>query len=138
MLVLAVDLDEVVAEPLEQRHRDRRVVDEGAVAAGARELAADEELAVAGGSPASSRTPPPASRAPTSKRASTVAVSASAADHVGLRARAAHEEDGVDQDRLAGARLAGEDVEPARELDGGALDHGEVPDAQLAQHRAEG
>src|SRR5215470_6855050 len=46
VLVLAVDLDQVIAEALEQRDRDRRVVDEGAVAAGARELPAHDQLPV--------------------------------------------------------------------------------------------
>ena len=46
VLVLAVDLDELVAEPLEQPDRHRRVVDEGAVASGASELPPHDELAV--------------------------------------------------------------------------------------------
>ena len=46
MLVLAVYLDEVIAEPFEQTDRHRGVVDEGAVAARAGELAAHEDLAV--------------------------------------------------------------------------------------------
>jgi hypothetical protein len=46
VLVLAVDFDEMVAEPLEQRDRDGRVVDERAVASRARELAPHEDLAV--------------------------------------------------------------------------------------------
>jgi hypothetical protein len=55
-------------------------------------------------------------------------------DDVGLGAGAAHEEDGVDEDGLAGARFAGEDVEAGREDDGDVLDDGEVADPQLAQH----
>src|SRR5260370_247552 len=51
VLVLAVDLDEVVAEPLEQRHGHRRVVDAGPIAAPARELAAHDELALLEGQP---------------------------------------------------------------------------------------
>src|SRR5437016_10220334 len=44
VLVLAVDLQEVIADPLQQGERDRRIVDEGPVTARARELASDEEL----------------------------------------------------------------------------------------------
>ena len=46
MLVLAVDLNEGVAQPLEEADRDRRVVHERAMPAAARELAADDHLAV--------------------------------------------------------------------------------------------
>ena len=45
VLVLAVDLEQVVAETLEEGERDGRVVDERPVPSRARELAADEELA---------------------------------------------------------------------------------------------
>src|SRR2546428_160202 len=46
VLVLAVDLDERVAEALEQADRHRRVVDERAVTAAARELATHHDLAL--------------------------------------------------------------------------------------------
>src|SRR2546422_217484 len=46
VLVLAVDLDERVSEALEQADRHRRVVDERAVAAAARELATHHQLAL--------------------------------------------------------------------------------------------
>src|SRR5947199_7122728 len=43
VLVLTVYLDQVIAEALEQADGHRRVIDEGAVAAGARKLAADHQ-----------------------------------------------------------------------------------------------
>ncbi len=49
VLVLAVDLDEVIAESLQERDRHRRIVDERAMPSGARQLAADDDLSVVGG-----------------------------------------------------------------------------------------
>ncbi len=57
------------------------------------------------------------------------------ADEVRLGAGTADEEEGVDDDGLAGPRLAGEDVQAWREDDARLLQPGQVPDGELAQHR---
>ena len=53
------------------------------------------------------------------------------------RARAKQQSDGFDEDRLAGARFARQDVQAGLELDLDAVDDGEVFDAQVAQHGGE-
>ena len=136
VLLLAVDLDEVVAQPLEEPDRHRRVVGEGAMAPRAAELAPQDELAVVEGEP----------RLVEQRRHRAPGLDVEdrldrrrlglRADDVALGAGAADEEDRVDQHGLAGARLAAEHVEPGRQRHGDGLDHGEVADAQLPQHRA--
>ena len=93
VLVLTVHLDELIAQALEQRHRDRRVVDERPMPARARELAPDEDLAVADGSPASSSDRAAAAPARHLEARFDRRRVGVGADDVGLRARAAHEED---------------------------------------------
>ena len=135
MLVLAVHLHERVAEPLEEADRDRRVVDEGAMAAATRELAADHDLAVLHGQSRLIEHGRHAAIGHGEHRLDGGGLGVGA-NHIGLRARAAYQENRVDQDGLAGAGLAGEDVEAGGEGDGDVLDHREVPDPQLAQHPA--
>ena len=111
MLVLAVQLDEVLAEALEQTDRRRRVVHVDAVPSGAEDLALDDELAVArrvAGLLETARRPgPPGPRRTRPGRCNVLAGS----DQIGMRARAEHEQDRVDQDGLARARLPGQHVE---------------------------
>ena len=133
MLVLAVHLYERVAEPLEEADRDRRVVDEGAMAAATRELAADHDLAVLHSQPRLVEHGRHAAVGHGEHRLDGGGLGVGA-NHIGLRARTAHQENRVDQDGFAGAGLAGEDVEAGGEGDGDVLDHREVPDPQLAQH----
>ncbi len=132
LLVLAVHVDEVIAEALQQPHRHRRVVDERAVAPGARELSADHQLAVLGRQP----------RRVQDGRDPRIAVDVEHGfhhghigvrpDHVGLGSRAPNEENRVDKDGFAGAGLAGEDVEPRFERNGRRLDDRDIADPQLA------
>ena len=55
-------------------------------------------------------------------------------DQVGGRAAAEQQADGLDEDRLAGAGLPGQDVEAGLELDLDGLDDRQVPDAEEAEH----
>ena len=59
------------------------------------------------------------------------------ADQVARRAAAEQQADRFDQDRLAGAGLAGQDVEAGVELDLDRVDDREVLDAEEAEHRKE-
>ena len=72
---------------------------------------------------------------PRSKMASIVAASSPGADEVGRRAAAEEQADRFDEDRLAGAGFAGEDVEAGLELDLDGVDDREVADAEEAKHR---
>ena len=56
------------------------------------------------------------------------------ADEVAGGAAAEQQADGLDEDGLAGAGLAGQDVEAGVELDLDRVDDREVPDAQEAKH----
>ena len=137
VLLLAVHLDEVVSETLEQSDRHGRVVDECAVSAGARELSTDQQLAVLQGDTGFLQDRP-RWRAGGDGEARLDGRSVGIAPNdIGLRACAAYQQEGVDQDGLAGAGLAGEHVEPRSKLDGRAFDDGEVLDAQLSQHLEE-
>src|SRR2546425_838737 len=133
VLVLAVDLDERVPEALEQADRHRRVVDERAVAAAARELATHHDLALLHRESRLVERGRHAAVGHGEHRFHGGALGVGA-DHVGRGAAAARQEEGVDQDGLAGAGLAGEDVEAGGEGDGNVLDDREVSDPQLAQH----
>jgi hypothetical protein len=56
------------------------------------------------------------------------------AQHLGAHAAAQHQVEGVHQDRLAGARLAGEDVQAGAEPHLHRVDDGEAGDSQGGQH----
>ena len=112
VLVLAVELDEQLAEALEEPHRRGAVVDEDPVPARAPELALDARAGRrSGGCPASSSSAATGPDASTSKTASTTRRLLARADQIGLGAGADDEQEGVDHDGLAGAGLAGEHVE---------------------------
>src|SRR5258708_33694766 len=57
------------------------------------------------------------------------------ANHRAVAPAADQQLDGVDQDRLSGAGLAGEDAEAGAELQRDVLDDHEIPDYESAQHR---
>ncbi len=135
MLVLAVHLHEVVAQPLEERDGDGRVVDERTMAARATELTPRHQHAVVGREPRLvERRGHGAARLDVEDRLDRRGVGV-APDHVRLGARPEDQQDRVDEHRLSGAGFAGQDVEPRAELHGDALDDGEVSDAKLAEHR---
>ena len=56
------------------------------------------------------------------------------ADEIGLGASAAHQQEGVDDDGLAGAGLPGEDVQAGSEDDARFLEDRQVSNGELAQH----
>jgi len=58
-------------------------------------------------------------------------------NEIARRARAEQKADRFDEDRFAGARFAGQDVEPSVEIDLDAFDDREVLNAQEAQHERE-
>src|SRR3989441_259892 len=135
VLVLAVHLHEVVAQALEERDGDGRVVDEGTMAARATELTPRHKHAVVGREPRLvERRGHGAARLDVEDRLDRRGVGV-APDHVRLGARPEDQQDRVDEHRLSGAGFAGQDVEPRAELHGDALDDGEVSDAKLAEHR---
>src|SRR5213083_2045158 len=130
VLVLAVHLHEVVAQPLEERDGDGRVVDERTMAARATELTPRHQHAFVGREPRLvERRGHGAARLDVEDRLDRRGVGV-APDHVRLGARPEDQQDRVDEHRLSGAGFAGQDVEPRAELHGDALDDGEVSDAK--------
>src|SRR3989441_23868 len=124
VLVLAVHLHEVVAQALEERDGDGRVVDEGTMAARATELTPRHKHAVVGREPRLvERRGHGAARLDVEDRLDRRGVGV-APDHVRLGARPEDQQDRVDEHRLSGAGFAGQDVEPRAELHGDALDDG--------------
>ena len=118
MFVLAVQHDERRTEIAERGGGGERVVDEGAAASLTRDFAADDHLGAVGalengldGGEVLAR-----------------------ADEVGARASTDEQTDRVDEDGLARARLAGNDVEAGFELHLELIDHGEMANPEKTQH----
>ncbi len=117
----------------QQSQGRRLVVDEDAVAAGAADLAAHHQLLVAALEPGLLERRPDRvvgahEGAGDGERLGV------GADEVGRRARAGEQRERVDDDRLAGARLAGQDVPARLELDARLGENGEVLDVEMAEH----
>ncbi len=98
MLMLAVDLHEEVAQPLEEAHGGRGIVDEHAVTARAGEFALHDQLAVPGGMArllqSGGERP---RRGNVEDRLDRGGIRAGA-DEIGLGTTTPHEEKGVDDD----------------------------------------
>ena len=135
LLVLAVDLDQQVAELAEQPAAHRLVVDEGARAAVGGEHPAQHQIvpgidAVLGQQGRYRRL---AGRA--EDRADR-RLRGTRADQLPIRPAAERQPERVEQDRLAGAGLAGQHAQPALELEVEALDQDDVADREAGQHGA--
>ena len=111
MLVLAVELDEQVAQALEEPHGRGAVVDEDAVPARSPELALDDELAVLEPVAGFVEQGGDRTRPVDVEEGLHDGALLAGADQLRLRARADDEQDRVDQDGLAGSGLAGQHVE---------------------------
>ena len=117
--MLSVEVHEGAEAFLERGGRDELVVEERAAAALGRNLAPDDDLTAVG------RLEDRLDRGR----------GLAGADEVGRRAAADEQTNRLDDDRLAGARLAREDVEAGLELDLERLDDGQMPNAQKPDHR---
>ncbi|MEZ4369011.1 MAG: hypothetical protein R2939_22430 [Kofleriaceae bacterium] len=141
VLVLAREVDQHRAELGQPRRRRQRAVDVGPAAATALDGAAHEHLVgaavVEGGRQAGAVEDPAHPRREVGRhledRLDHRLVGAGARD-VGRRPPAAQQVDGLDDERLAGAGLAGEDVEALAQLDGDVGQDGEVGDAEVSEH----
>ncbi len=134
VLVLAVHLDEMVAQPLQERHGHRRIVHEGAVAARTDQLPSDDDLPVLGPEPRLLQDLPGGAARVHGEHALDPCDLRVAPDGVGLGACTPQEEHGIDEDGLARPRLAGQDVQARGEWHGDVLDHGQVTNTKLAEH----
>ncbi len=133
VIVLAVDLDQRAADLAEQRGGDRLVVDEGAAAAiGALHTAQDQvalriEAAVA-------EEPAGGVVIRHGEDGGDVALPHAGADQRGIAARAQREGERIQQDRLAGAGLAGEHRHSRPEVHAQPVDDDDVADGEGDQH----
>ena len=119
VLVLAVKVDEAGGQVAQRGGRREGAVDERAAAALRGDLAADEQFV--------------ARRLVLEDRLERGAVLARP-DEVGRGAAAEEQADRLDEDRLAGAGFAGQDVEARAELDLDRFDDGQVSDGEEPEH----
>ena len=137
LLELALDLDQAVAELAQQPDTRRRIVDKGAAAAVGREQPAqDDRLAVAvepglaqdrmGGMVASDR-----------ELGRYRGLLGPGAHEPGLRAAAERQTQRVQQDRLAGAGLAGQHAQPRAKGEREPIDQHDIANGQAEQHGAD-
>ena len=130
LFVLPIDLHEGVAELREQGEGRRRAVDVDAPLPRAGEMAADEDLvAVVEPERLAQRV-----RDGALEQSFDHGLVGVGADEVGAAARAAQQRQRLQEDALAGAGLAADDVEALAEAERHFVDDRDLADAQLAQH----
>ena len=131
--MLAVDLDQRRAERLQRLHAHRLIVDEGAGAA-VGELHAAQDQRLVGGDVAFSQQC--ARRMPRRQleHRGDLALLGALAHQRGVAARAERQREGIEQDRLAGAGLAGQHGKARREIDVEPVDQNDVSDRKPGQH----
>ena len=136
MLVLAVELHQRVPQPLQEPHRGGSVIDEHAVPAGPCHLPLDHELAAQQRMAGCLEDPCHRAARPRLEESFHHRRLRAGSDEVGLRTCADDQQEGIDDDGLARARLAGEDVEARAEGHRHLLDDGKVAKPELGQHGA--
>jgi len=134
LLELALDLDQGLADAAQQGDADGLVVDEGAAAAVGAELAAQDDVAVVG------QTLFVEQRAHgmigvNGELGADACLLGARAEQLGIGAAAEGEAERIQQDRLAGAGLAGQHGEAGIDLEIQAVDEDDVADRQVQQHR---
>ena len=132
-VVLAVDLDERRAEALQGLHAHRLIVDEGAGAAVGELRAPQDQLTVRGDVMRRQQRPCRVLAGQLERRRHLTLLRA-LAHQARIAARAEREREGIEQDRLAGAGLAGQHREPGVEVDIEPIDQHDVADREAGQH----
>src|SRR5690606_35684941 len=134
MRVLTVNIDEQRADAPEVRERDRLIVHEGLRAA----LGADDPPQRAALLVIEAELLEPRERGVTGRafeQHADLGPLRAVTDDARVRPVAEREAERVDEDRLAGPGLAGDDGQAVAELDLDLVDHGEILDPDQAQHR---
>ena len=134
LVMLAVDLHQRRADGLERLHAHRLVVDQGARAPVGKLHAAQNQLVLGGNVVRSEHGVGRMLARHVEDRAHLPLLDA-VAHQAGVAAGAEREREGIEQDRLAGAGLAGEHREAGRELHVEALDQDDVADRKAGEHR---
>ena len=135
VVVLPVDLDKAGADPPQQPDRHRLVVEEGAAAAvGALDTAQDQVAIDV--DPRLGRDRTGGMVAAHVEHGRDIALGSPAADKAQIAAAAERERQRVEQDRLAGAGLAGEHREALRQRNVQRVDDDDVADREGGEHGA--
>ena len=134
LLELAFDLHQRLADAAEEGDADGLVVDEGAAAAVGAELAAEDDVAVVGqallveqrahGMVGGDR-----------ELGADAGLPGAGAEQLQVGAAAEGQAERIQEDRFAGARLAGQHGEAGIDLEIQAVDEDDVADRQVQQHR---
>ena len=133
IVMLAMDFDERRAEAFQHLHADRRVVDEGAGAAVGKLHAAQDQFVLGGNIVGGQQ------RARRMARRHVecgrhLSLLGALAHQRGVAARAERQRKGIEQDRLAGAGLAGEHRQAGRKIDIQPVDQDDVADRKPCEH----
>jgi hypothetical protein len=136
LVPLAVDAEEIGGEVREQAQRRGLVVHEDAVPAAPGDLPADEHLPALGFEPRLVEHLPPAIPLRLEHAGDGESLRPGP-HHLRARPRPGEERQRVDDDRLARARLTGQDVQPLSEFDRRFGQHGQVADVDLSEHRGQ-
>ena len=134
--VLAVDVDQSLAELAQQRGGGRVAIHQRARAPLGVDHPAQQHAARVAGELALGQ--PGVERLAAAEACADVGARRAFADHAGVGAPAHRQRQGVEQDRLARAGLAGEHREARAELDVERIDDDEVAKSQREQHRGAG
>jgi len=134
IIVLAVDLDQRGTERAQHLHADRLVVDEGAGAAVGKLHAAQDQL-VLGRDVVRRQNRVRRMVAGNVEGGGDLPLLHALAHQSGVAAGAKRQREGVEQDRLARAGLAGEHRQAGGEIDIEPLDQDDIADGQAGEHR---
>ena len=137
MRVLAVEVDEPLAQLLQLRERGGAAVDPRAALALRVEHAAQQHVAVVGRDALLRQPGADAGRVRDRELGGELGARRARAELAHLETVAEQQAQRVEQDRLARAGFAGEHREARRELDVERLDDDEIADGQRAQHRGQ-
>ena len=133
LLVLAMDLDQQLADPAQQPAADRLIVDERPRAAVGGEHAAQHQVVLGLDAVLAEQRRRRRVGGRREHRADR-GLRRTLADQRPIGPATQREAEGVEQDRLAGAGLAGQHAEPAGELEVEPLDQDDVADRKAGQH----
>ncbi len=135
VVVLAVNLDELAADAPERLRRDALVVDEGPAAA-VGQLHAPQDEAAAGLDALRLRSGDRRVVRPKLERRADLAKLGAMAHEARLSLSSERQRKSVQQDGFAGARLAGQNGQPAVKLEVELVDQDNVADGEVYQHRS--
>ena len=137
---LAVDFDQILADPLQQADADRRIIDESARAAIRPQRTAQDNQAAAvaavvqGGNAMFFKLGQDRGARSDLKGRRDGCRAATGAYKAGLGPSAQRQTQGIQKDRFSGPRFAGQHTEPGRKIQHQTVNEYDIPDGQVRQH----